>query len=340
MLTLPILASARDQAEAFAREQSNPTKLRQVYLNTLAVQVVESYLQMMDIPTDRESSHCWQYADRHCTDVADLAIPGLGYLECRPTQDETLHVPPEVWSERIGYVGVEIDQDCRSGKILGFMSAVETETVSRQQLQPLEALLERLQPQLQQQWGHLRLGVQLGQWLNQQFEARWQALQTPSRPPALAFLGERFAQLDPQQPDATAIAALEDLLATTTDEETRWRAAEALWTMVPQHAATGVRRMLDLGLQLHGEAVALMVAILPKPNQQLAVLLRVYPTRDTHLPPELALAGLYPTGEAFLTVQSKASDNYIQCKFTAEPGEQFHVQVALAGSMLTERFTA
>jgi Protein of unknown function (DUF1822) len=334
MLTLPILAAARDQAEAFAREQSNPTKLRQVYLNTLAVQVVETYLQMMNIRTDLEASHCWQPADRYCTDVADLAIPGLGHLECRPTQDATLHVPPEVWAERIGYVGVEIDQDCRSGKILGFMPEVETETILRQQLQPLDALLKRLQPP------PVRLGVCLGQWLNQQFDARWQALQMPSRPPALAFLGERFAQLDPQQPDATAIAALEDLLATTQDEETRWRAAEALWTMVPQHAATGVRRMLDLGLQLHGEAVALMVAILPKPNQQLAVLLRVYPTRDRHLPPELALAGLYPSGKAFLTVQSKAADNYIQCKFTAEPGEQFQVQVALAGSVLTERFTA
>jgi Protein of unknown function (DUF1822) len=337
MLTLPILAAARDQAEAFAREQSSPAKLRQVYLNTLAVQVVESYLEMMDIPTDRPSSHSWHKADRLCSDVADLALPGLGHLECRPTQEATVHVPPEVWAERIGYVGVEIDQDCRSGKILGFVPEVSTETISRQQLRPLDELLAHLQPR----WIKLScwLNQRLSQQLSQPFAAGWQALQTPSRPPALAFLGERFAQLDPQQPDAAAIAALEDLLATAPDEETRWRAAEALWTMVPHHAATGVRRMLDLGLHLHGEAVAMMVAILPKPDQKLAVLLRVYPTKDAYLPPDLTLAGLYPSGESFLTVQSKAADNYIQCKFTADPGEQFQVQVALAGSSLTERFT-
>ncbi|MEB3295868.1 MAG: DUF1822 family protein, partial [Synechococcales bacterium] len=51
-ITLPISPHARQQAQQFAAEQPNPHKAEQVYRNTLAVQLVELYLQMMAIPTE------------------------------------------------------------------------------------------------------------------------------------------------------------------------------------------------------------------------------------------------------------------------------------------------
>ncbi|MCL1472877.1 DUF1822 family protein [Argonema antarcticum A004/B2] len=52
-------------------------------------------------------------------------------------------------------------------------------------------------------------------------------------------------------------------------------------------------RMTDLGLQLAGHSVALMVAILEKRQGKVAVLLRVYPMKNrVHLPPNLELVVL------------------------------------------------
>ncbi len=51
-LKLPISQIARITAQQFANQQPNPEKAEQVRLNTLAVWVVNDYLQMMDIATD------------------------------------------------------------------------------------------------------------------------------------------------------------------------------------------------------------------------------------------------------------------------------------------------
>ncbi|MGH8001407.1 MAG: DUF1822 family protein, partial [Brasilonema sp.] len=132
---------------------------------------------------------------------------------------------------------------------------------------------------------------------------------------------------------------LVNLLQTTQDEEIRWTLAEILWTIDPQHPATKTRRVLDLGMQLAGYAVALMVAILQKPDNTVAVLLRVYPMgNQRYLPPGLQLAGLYENGKPFLEVQARELDDYIQLKFSAEFGEQFSVRVALENAMITENF--
>ncbi|WP_258556136.1 DUF1822 family protein, partial [Fischerella thermalis] len=80
------------------------------------------------------------------------------------------------------------------------------------------------------------------------------------------------------------------LIRTTEDEETRWTLAEILWTLQPNHPAVTARRVMDLGMQLDGSAVALMVAVLPKPDQTVAVLLRVYPMNNAYLPLGLQLA--------------------------------------------------
>jgi hypothetical protein len=71
-ISIPISAKFRDTALKFAQEQPNPEKSKQVYLNTLAVQVVNNYLQMLDIPTTLEASHSWDSWGRIAGNVADL----------------------------------------------------------------------------------------------------------------------------------------------------------------------------------------------------------------------------------------------------------------------------
>jgi len=139
--------------------------------------------------------------------------------------------------------------------------------------------------------------------------------------------------------NAEAIAALIHLIRTTEDEETRWAAAESLWTIDPNNPASGVRRIADLGMQIGDLAVALMVAILPKAEGKVAILLRVYPMgSQTYLPSGLQLAVLDEDGDTFLETEARDSDNYIQLKFGGDRGERFSVRVALGDNRITEGF--
>jgi len=139
--------------------------------------------------------------------------------------------------------------------------------------------------------------------------------------------------------NSEAIAALIHLIGTTEDEETRWAAAESLWTIDPKNPVSGVRRIADLGMQISDRAVALMVAILPKAEGKVAILLRVYPTgNQTHLPSGLQLTVLDEDGDTFLETEARDADNYIQLKFGGDRGERFSVRVALGDTGITEGF--
>src|SRR5919202_532289 len=135
-LPLPITQVARRTAQEFASQQPTPQKAEQVRLNTLAVYAVNDYLQMMGIPCDLSVGDSWNPITRLCADVADLEITGVGRLECRPLKlhEQTCYIPPEVWSDRIGYVIVQIDESSFEATVLGFTQTASTEELSINQL--------------------------------------------------------------------------------------------------------------------------------------------------------------------------------------------------------------
>ncbi|KOP22898.1 hypothetical protein AMR41_28870 [Hapalosiphon sp. MRB220] len=374
-ISIPISEEFRENALQFARKQPTQTKARQVYLNTLAVQVVNTYLQMLEIPTELESSYSWNPYRRLIDNVADLVLTGVGHLECRAirTGDRVCEIPPEVWKDRIGYVVVEINQTCKEGKIWGFLPHVTAEEVYLNELHPLDELIER---------SHL---VYLRKWLENIYATEWQTVEEFSRERKHQFTYrsiKRVRGLKLESPDivwqiieqlypnhswqkclptkflskkfnnrrenieinsnshlsSELLDVLVYLIQTTEDEETRWTLAEILWTLQPNHPAVSARRIMDLGMQLDNSAVALMVAVLSKPDQTVAVLLRVYPMNNAYLPSGLQLAGLYDNGQPFLEAQAREEDDYIQLKFCAEFGERFQVRVALNDAVITENF--
>ncbi|RAM53104.1 MAG: hypothetical protein C6Y22_03205 [Hapalosiphonaceae cyanobacterium JJU2] len=374
-ISIPISEEFRENALRFAKEQPTQRKAKQVYLNTLAVQVVNTYLHMLDIPTDLTSSYSWNPYRRLIDDVADLMLTGIGHLECRAirTGDRICEIPPDVWDDRIGYVVVEINQTCKEGKIWGFLPHVTAAEIDINHLQPLDELIER---------SHL---VSLRSWLENIYTTEWQTVEefTNKIKPQFAFRSiKRVRGLKLESPDivwqiieqlypnhswqkclptkflskkfnnrrenidknnnnhtsSELLDILVYLIQTTEDEETRWTLAEILWTLQPHHPAVSARRIMDLGMQLDGNAVALMVAVLSKPDQTIAVLLRVYPMNNAYLPSGLQLAGLYDNGQPFLEAQAREEDDYIQLKFCAEFGERFRVRVGLNDAVITENF--
>ncbi|MBF2013908.1 MAG: DUF1822 family protein [Rivularia sp. T60_A2020_040] len=354
IISIPITESERNQAHKFAQEQSNPEKAKQVYHNTLAVLVTNNYFQMLDVATALQQSYCWNTIARLSTNIADLNLPEKGHLECRPIlkYNDTCYVPQDVWNNRIGYVVVQLDEDCKQGKLLGFVPQVNSIMLNLNKLQSLDNLFELLHSN--------QTVIQLNRWLENAIDTGWKNIQEIIDKQAISPLFV-FADISPKitniekmedivaqlyssqdeinKVDSDSEKALIHLLKNTHNEEIRWKAAELLWEINPQNPTGGIRKAIDLGIHFSKNAVALMVAILPKPDESLAILIRVYPgSGKIHLPPGLKLSGLDAEGNSFFTVESRNKDNYIQFKFTAELGDKFNIQVALDDANITERF--
>jgi hypothetical protein len=138
-IPLPITQAALRMARQFADQQPTQEKKQQVYLNTLAVCVVNDYMEVMDIPTDLLGADSWNPVMRLIADVADLKLTKLGHLECRPVRSGTLcYIPPEVPDDRIGVVVVEIDAELQEATLLGFAKTVRTGSLSLNQLQSVD----------------------------------------------------------------------------------------------------------------------------------------------------------------------------------------------------------
>lgn len=138
LIEIPLGTSAWDIADRCASSQSNPTKAEQVRRNLLAVLAIREYLSWHEIETDITASDCWNPAVRRLEDVADLMLPGLGRVECRPVDvgATTCELPMETLMERMGYFWVELDLDASVARLVGFAAPTVDEDA-------LEVILER-----------------------------------------------------------------------------------------------------------------------------------------------------------------------------------------------------
>ncbi|MEH1888328.1 MAG: DUF1822 family protein [Nostoc sp.] len=308
-LTLPISQSARITAQQFANQQPNPEKAEQVRLNTLAVWVVNDYLEMMDIPTDLQASDSWNSIMRLCGNIADLEVPSVGRLECRPVQEhqQICSIPPETWEERVGYLVVQFDESLQEARLLGFMPSVATETLPLEQLQPLEAFIDHVSQLRQSPVSSL---VNLSQWFAGIFETGWQTIESlwnvPELRPGYAFRSTETLELN---------------------------------TLNEPESITKRAKLIDLGIQILNQPVMLIVEITLEEDQQTSICLQLHATgNQIYLPPGVHLTVLDSSETVFLNAQSRKLDNYIQLRFRGEPTEQFSIRVAINDISITEYF--
>ena len=379
-IPLPITGDAKRLAQQFSNGLPNPQKAEQIYLNTLAVCTVNNYLRIVGIPTNLIAGNSWNPAARLLADVADLEVAGLGTLECRPMRksDRFCYVPAEVQDDRLGYIVVQIDEEEQEATLLGFTLAVESEELLVSDLRSIDDFLEYLVlPTPPTAKGP----IDLNQWLQNVFDAGWETVEMLLNPPQLGYDvrggGTAVAQPTTQEaidsvisltkPDRTektrrqaagvlgeigegnanAVNALVELLQTAQDRETRWQAALSLGKIDPHHPQAGIRRAraIDLGLELDGHTVALILAIMPQADGRISVFLEVEPAGNLIvLPPNLKLKVLSDPGETRLEIAARSDelgrgkDRSIGKRFTPPPGACFQVQVELNDVIFTEVF--
>ena len=309
---LPITQESRRLAQQFAAQQHTTEKAEEVFLNTLAVLIVNNYLSMLSISTNLLNSDSWNPVMRVCSNVADLDILGIGKLECRPVKSsaDSCQIPMEVWDLRIGYVVVQIDNLHKKAAILGFIAQIDSEELAINNLRPLEELIDRLHDLRELS---LRNSLtNLSQWLNNIFAAGWQIAESILTPEQLSLaMGFRSSKLT-----ETATSKLVE-------------------------ANYSVRRakLINLGHQLSERSVVLLVELSQEENKNIAVTLQVHPSPNAHyLPEALELRVVDSTEVIVMQAQARSKDDFIQLQFRGQAEEDFGLQIVLADLCFSEKF--
>lgn len=128
-IPVPLTPEAHKHARTVAAEQLSPEKARRAYLGTLAVYAVNAYLRCIQVETDLESSDSWSWPHAVMTEGADLALPGIGKLECCPVLPGADHfTPPQiVLPDRIVYVAVQFKEVLDEVELLGYRPILDLE---------------------------------------------------------------------------------------------------------------------------------------------------------------------------------------------------------------------
>ena len=132
--------------------------------------------------------------------------------------------------------------------------------------------------------------------------------------------------------------------------DTGWQTLEELLSPKPGKLALAFRgtwqstvkgaKLIDLGVQLGNQPVALLMALTSEEEEKVGICVQVHPAgTDTYLPPNFRLALLSQSGETLQEVPSRSFDNFIQLpRFKCSSGEQFSIQIALDDISITENF--
>jgi len=302
-----ITQSAFRTAQNFARQQVIQTKRQEVYFNTLAVCIVDNYLQMMSISTELTNSDSWNAAMRFAADVADLKVTDLGYLECRPMRNyeqAACYIPLDVSEDRIGIVVVEINELEATATLIGFTKTIETGDLPLTRLQPINSLIDHLAFLRTESVKRTQDLVNLKQWRQNSFEPAWQPFRgiwdINQRNLALGFKGNS------------------------------------------QSSEINIQRakVIDLGFSLGNQSVSLVVAIVEQVNQEVCVVVQVYPFGvEKYLPTDLRLLLHSKSWSLPKEIRARNQDVCIQTnRFWCDPGEEFSVELALNEFSVMEHF--
>lgn len=117
---------------------------------------------------------------------------------------------------------------------------------------------------------------------------------------------------------------------------------DAYLALNTRNSETSIRKgkLLNFGVRLGQQSVALLVTISPEPEEKLNVLVQLHPTGGQKvLPPHIKLTLQSKAGETLQEVEARSQDNYIQLQpFKGSVGKRFSLEVSLLGRSVKENF--
>ncbi|WDD36974.1 DUF1822 family protein (plasmid) [Nostoc sp. UHCC 0926] len=304
----------RRHAEKCSKLQATFEKSRQVLLNMLSVSFVKSYLEYLGFETDLEGSDSWNPVWQTLMDVADLSLKTLGKLECRPVLENSqfVYVPPEVQSDRICYVAVQISDSLREAKLLGFFQESSTSYLPINQLQSIEELLKYLElcelkdrtlKSLTTDTKNSNSLLDLKKWFENIFLSGWQTV-------------ESLLVLEP----AWQIRSYE----------------EKSINILPEQA-----KLIDFGIQAQNTSVVIVVRLRQSENNKeerlICIELHAANGQD-YLPNLLHVILLDEQGNSVIEAKAKNNNKKIELQFIGVSKDKFGIKIILGDISLVENF--
>ena len=116
--------------------------------------------------------------------------------------------------------------------------------------------------------------------------------------------------------------------------------ANLAWSTRNASKGTKKGKLINLGMQLESQTVALLITVTPEASEKVGILVQLYPTGgERYLPANLQLALLSRAGKTLQSTQSRGQDNYIQLKsFKGKPRTRFSVEVSMGDVSVREDF--
>ncbi len=300
-LQVPLGKDAHQKAEEFAAEQDSVDKGKQVYLNTLAVYAINNYLKWLNIETALHQSDSWDSSIRTFFDIADLMLPAVGKIECRPLLpgENAVVLPQEVTQERIGYVAVKFSKQLDFVEILGFACAKaiigQSEIIEINQFESIDILIDII---------NRRKNLNnLCQWLEGIFDGDWQS---------------------------------PELVLTGSFRGNKYRSAATVTRQDKDYIANSISRAKVVNV---GRRIVLLIELTPTNSAVFDIRLRVYPAENTvHLPRDLQLTIFDESGNICMETQSETADDWMQLEFDCQHEEKFSVELKLGETSISEEF--
>jgi hypothetical protein len=98
-------------------------------------------------------------------------------------------------------------------------------------------------------------------------------------------------------------------------------------------------KRIDWNAQTTDRSVLLVIRLNQEVDEQLKVLVQVFPDYNVVVPPNLTLSLCSETGDILQSVQARSQDNYIQLRpFRCTVGSHFSLQVVLGVDCFSENF--
>lgn len=305
--TVPINSQMIQFAENLSQQQLSERKKREIYLNTLAILAVDFYCKCMEIKTELNKSYGLDNVMLSLMNTASLFIKDKGLLECRPVlpREKYCQIPPEVTSERIGYMIVEIDDNDRKARIIGFVESVDNQDkLSLVVLRPLEdflAYLHKLQFAEIAKTPVTQISeslVKLSKWFEGLLDSGWES--------ELAFAKD----ISP--------------INTTTEKSVKQEVGGAKFIQLI-HPSEPVLLILRQ-TRLNGDEVEIVLRLYPASESIFlldGIQMTLLDEQDKPIPQ--------------LEKQAKAS-NWLQLRFKGNIGDKFSLRISLGSESITEKF--
>lgn len=299
---VPLTAKFKKHAQQLSNLVSHPEKQQQIYYNTLAVLAVNFYCQCLEIDTNIEDSSSFDQLKIILYNTAELDLPKLGKIECRPflPKDRTVTIPKETWTNRIGYVAVKIDEAHRQAIITGFMPIITQEKLEIEKWRAIAHFRDYVN-----QLKDSPKQTQLSQWLENILEP---------------------------EPGWENIA---DTIINPLDLQPAWNSRQ-----IPIKANNNSLRKQPIKqtkqLELGEHQIGLCIGFISSDSPELDICIAVYSAgNEIYLPDDLELAIIDAAGVSILHDIARENQQ-MQMEFGVMSGENFMLKLTLGVLSITE----